>query len=188
MPATTSKKPRADALVNRQKILQAARIQFAQEGADGSMNEVARKAGVGVATLYRHFPTREDLVAAVYAEELEALGSAVDDYLATMTPDDALSAWGDRFLEYAATKRGLGEALRAVRERGDMKVDPRSVLIDSLDKLLAAGRAAGTIHADVDAADVLGAFSGLWSFPNDDQYEQRAQRLLALVLGGLRHG
>jgi AcrR family transcriptional regulator len=188
MSATTTRKARSDAQANRQKILQAATFQFAQDGPDASLNEVARRAGVGVATLYRHFPTRDALVGAVYANELEALGAAADEYLATMTPDDALTAWGSRFLEYATTKRGLGEALKGARERGEieLKVDPRAVLTDSMDKLLAAGQRAGTIKPGHDGEDLLIAVSGMWSLPHDDEFAERAQRLVDLVLAGLR--
>lgn len=188
MEFTADKKPRADALANRQKVLEAAHFQFAQDGPQASLNEVARRAGVGVATLYRHFPTRDSLVAAVYASELEALGESVDEYLATLTPDEALDAWGARFLEYATTKRGLGEALKAIRERGDMTVDPRAVLLASLDKLLIAGREAGTIASDATGEDVLIAVGGIWTIPHDDAFPARAKRLLELVFGGLRHG
>ncbi len=184
----TARQPRADARANRQKILQAARDQFLEDGPDGSLNEVARRAGVGVATLYRHFPTREDLVGAVYANELKELGAAADDYLATMTPDEALTAWGRRLIEYAATKRGLGDALRVLRERGSMSVDPRAVLVNSVDKLLVAGRGAGTIRSDAGGEDFLVALAGLWVLPDDGRFEERATRLLGLVLSGLRYG
>ncbi len=188
MTTSTDKTLRADAQANRQKVLEAARFQFAQDGPEASLNEVARRAGVGVATLYRHFPTRDSLVAAVYASELEALGDSVDEYLATMSPDAALDAWGARFLEYATTKRGLGEALKAARDSGSITIDPRTVLVGSMDKLIAAGREAGTVRSDADGEDLLRAFGGLWSMPDDDQFPARAKRLMDLVFGGLRHG
>jgi AcrR family transcriptional regulator len=184
MASTPTRKARSDAQANRQKLLEAAHFQFAQEGPDASLNEVARRAGVGVATLYRHFPTRDDLVGAVYANELDELGAAVDEYLATMTPDEALTAWGQRFLEYATTKRGLGEALQAIRARGGLQ--PKTVLTESMDKLLDAGRAAGTIKVADNSEDMLLASAGLWSLPHDDRFPERAQRLLELVLAGLR--
>lgn len=188
MGTTSEKKERADKLANRQKVLLAARFQFAQDGPEASMNEVARRAGVGVATLYRHFPTRDDLVAAVYANELEELGAAADDYLADLTPDAALTAWAERFLEYAATKRGLGEALRAIKDRDEIAVAPRTVLIGSLDKLLTAGRKVGTITSDATGEDILLAFAGIWTLPADDDFLPRARRIVALVLAGLRAG
>lgn len=187
MSQAPTRAPRSDALANRAKILDSARNLFASEGTDVSMNEIARRAGVGVATLYRNFPQRDDLVAAIYAEELDALGAAVDELLATGTPDEALTAWGERLLEYAVTKRGLGAALLAMRERGDVRVDGRAVLVDSMNKLVAAGREAGTITADIDGEDLLMAISGLWVLPIDDRYPERARKLLALVFGGLRH-
>lgn len=186
MTTTSAKKDRADKLANRQKLLQAARFQFAQDGPGASMNEVARRAGVGVATLYRHFPARDDLVAAVYANELEELGAAVDTLLAELTPAEALDAWAERFLEYATTKRGLGEALMAIKERNEIAVAPRDVLVGSMDKLLAAGRKAGAITSDATGEDLLLAFAGIWTLPNDDEFLPRARRIVALVLGGLR--
>lgn len=188
MTTFSDKQPRADARANREKLLEAARFQFAQDGPDASLNEVARRARVGVATLYRHFPTRDSLVAAVYASELEALGASVDEYLATMTPNEALDAWGARFLDYATTKRGLGAALMAIRDRGDITVDPRAVLLAAVDKLIAAGREAGTIASDANGEDVLAAFGGIWNLPYDEQFPARAKRLVDLVFGGLRHG
>lgn len=188
MSTTPSRAPRSDALANRGKILESARQLFASEGTDVSMNEIARRAGVGAATLYRHFPQRDDLVAAIYQEELDSLAAAAEELLATMTPDEALTAWGERLLDYAVAKRGLGAALMAMRERGDVRVDARAVLAQSMDRLLVAGREAGTITADVDAEDLLTAIAGLWVLPVDDRYPERARRLLALVFGGLRHG
>lgn len=188
MTAPSTRKPRADAQANRQKVLQAARIQFAQDGPDASLNEVARRAGVGVATLYRHFPTRESLVAAVYANELHELGAAADRLLASLPPDEALTTWAARFVEYAGTKRGLGEALHAIRRQQDDGLDPRAVLTSSMDKLLAAGREAGTLQADLDGEDLLFAFAGLWTLPHDDRFPARAKRLVDLVLAGLRNG
>lgn len=186
MTTPTSRTPRSDAQANRQKILQTAHLQFAEDGPDSSLNEVARKAGVGVATLYRHFPTRNDLIAAVYANELSELGAAADQYLAQMSPDDALTAWGKRFLEYAMTKRGLGEALHAARECGGINADPRIVLTASMDKLLDAGREAGTITAEIDGEELLIAFAGLWTLPHDERFEARGRRLVDLVLAGVR--
>lgn len=186
MTTPRPRKPRSDGQANRQKLLHAATYQFGHDGPQASLNEIARRAGVGVGTLYRHFPTRDALVGAVYANELDELGAAVDHYLSTMTPDDALTAWSKRFVEYATAKRGLGEALAAIRSRGEVDVQPRSVLTTSMDKLLAAGRTAGTITTDIDGEELLFAFSGLWSMPHDDQFPARAGRLVDLVLAGLR--
>lgn len=185
MTAPSSRKPRADAQANRLKILQAASFQFAQDGPDASLNEIARRAGVGVATLYRHFPTRDDLVGAVYANELEELGAAADEYLETMAPDAALKAWGARFLEYATTKRGLGAALIAIRDRGDITFEPKTILIGSMDKLLVAAREADLVTSGIDGEELLIAFTGLWSLPHDDRFAERGKRLVDLVLAGL---
>ena len=188
MTSTTDRKPRADAQANRRKVLEAAHFQFAQDGPEASLNEIARRAGVGVATLYRHFPTRDDLVLAVYASELESLGAAADEYLASMTPDEALSAWAERFLAYAATKRGLGQALQGAMHCDAVALAPRIVLAESMDKLIAAGREAGTVTAEADGEDLLLAFSGIWQLPIGDEFVPRARKLVNLTLAGLRHG
>src|SRR5258705_7895484 len=109
---------RADAQRNRIRLLEAAVRAFSQDGPDVTLEAVAKDAGVGIGTLYRHFPTREALVEAAYRNELARLCDAVADLLQTMPPDEALRTWMDRFVDYMTTKRGMADALRAVIASG----------------------------------------------------------------------
>src|ERR1700733_7610400 len=110
---TQVKRPRADAERNRARLLDAAKAAFSS-GQAPSLEQIARAAGVGIGTLYRHFPTREALVEALYRKELADLCASVNDLLATCPPDRALRAWMDRFADYVAAKREMADALRAV--------------------------------------------------------------------------
>src|SRR5271163_2029433 len=119
-PTTTAtERPlRADAQRNRERLLEAAVRAFSAEGPDVTLDAIAKEAGVGIGTLYRHFPTREALVEAAYRNELGRLCDAADELLATMAADQALRTWMDRFVDYMTTKRGMADALRAVIASG----------------------------------------------------------------------
>ena len=170
--------PRADARANREALLRSASALFASDGADVPLDKVARAAGVSIATLYRHFPHREALVAAAYAQEIEALGEVPDDSSGSV----ALARWLLRFVEFARTKRALGDLLHAP---GADHPPARGVITDALDRILARGVADGTLRDDRDAADVLALLAGLWTLPADDTWPQRADRLAGFVLDGL---
>ena len=109
---------RADAQRNRERLLEVAARVFSQAGPDVTLEAIAREAGVGIGTLYRHFPTREALVDAAYRNELARLCDSVDDLLREFAPDKALRAWMDHFVDYMTTKRGMGDALRALIASG----------------------------------------------------------------------
>lgn len=190
--STASDRPlRKDAQRNRDKLVAAATELFAAQGPDVSLEAVARAAGTGIGTLYRHFPTRDDLIEAVYRTEVAALGEAADALLAEHEPDVALERWMDRYLAYVATKRGLGEALRkiAASSAPDLLGGAKAGLMDALDRILAAGVERGTFRSDVDAADVLRAMNAVWmieaSAPGG---EEQARTILKLVRDGLRYG
>src|SRR5216683_7288685 len=118
MPASDPRPLRADAQRNRDKLLDVAVRAFSQEGPDVPLDAIAKEAGVGIGTLYRHFPTREALIEAAYRNELARLCDAVAELLQAMPPDQALRAWMDRFVDYMTTKRGMAGALRAVIASG----------------------------------------------------------------------
>lgn len=180
---------RADAQRNRDKLLAAGLELFTTLGPTVSLETVAKEAGVGVGTLYRHFPTREALVEAVYLTELDRLHQSATDLLAGHEPDEALALWLDEFVDYAATKRGLSGALQAViASGGDPFAQARGKLVGALTMLVEAGQRAGTIRADVDADDVLLAGSGIFHMPEGPDWRQRARKLLGLVMDGLRAG
>jgi AcrR family transcriptional regulator len=174
---------RADARRNRDRLLEVAVRAFAQDGPDVSLDAIARAAGVGIGTLYRHFPTREALVEAAYRNELDRLCAAAPDLLRDRPPDAALRAWMDRFVEYMTTKRGMADALRAlIASGGDPYAHSRDRMTAALTRLLDAGAAAGTIRSDVPAEDVLVGLSGVTLSAEREQ----AGRLLDLLMDGLR--
>jgi AcrR family transcriptional regulator len=175
---------RADARRNRDKLLAAATTAFAEAGTDASLEAVAKRAGVGIGTLYRHFPTREALIEAAYRNELERLTGSAPDLVAELEPDAALAEWMDRFVAYAAAKRGMKSALAAVgASHSDVFAGARRQLLDAIAPLLAAGVEAGTLRSDVDAEDVLRAMGAVWLVDDAEQ----ARTLLRLLMDGLRH-
>jgi AcrR family transcriptional regulator len=175
---------RADARRNREKLLAAAVAAFAESGTDASLEAIAKRAGVGIGTLYRHFPTREALVEAAYLNELDRLTGSAGELLAAMAPDAALAEWMDRFATYAEAKRGMKAALQVAAARSDLFANARRQQLDAIGKLLDAGVAAGSIRADVDADDVLRAMGAVWQVDDPEQ----ARKLLRLLMDGLRHG
>lgn len=179
---------RADARRNRERLLAAALAAFTERGTDVSLETVAREAGVGVGTLYRHFPTRDALVEAVYLAELDRLHEGAEELLAEHPPEVALARWMDRFVEYAVAKRGLSAALQCViASGGNPFSQSRAKIVGALATLLDAAQASGTVRADLDAEDVLLAMGGVWSLPVEPGWEERARRLLGLVMDGLRY-
>jgi AcrR family transcriptional regulator len=185
-PSTIPEPKRADARRNRERLLAAARTLFAESGADVPLAAAAKAAGVGVGTAYRHFPTQEALVEAVYRDEVAQLCAAADELLRELAPDEALAAWMQRFVDYMPTKRGMSGALRAVVASGsDVYAETRVEILAALSRLLAAGVAAGTVRDDVDAEDVIGAMAAIWALPDDPE---KAQRILMVIVDGLRAG
>jgi AcrR family transcriptional regulator len=178
---------RADARRNRDRLLEVAVRAVSAEGADVSLEAIAREAGVGIGTLYRHFPTREALIDAAYRNELARLSDSATELLASSAPEAALRAWMDRFVEYMATKRGMNEALRAlIAAGGDPFSESRARLTAALTKLLQAGVAAGALRADVEVDDVLIALSGLSLATAGRDDPEQTGRLLDLLVDGLR--
>ncbi|MDL5154608.1 TetR/AcrR family transcriptional regulator [Actinomycetospora termitidis] len=170
--------PRADARLNRDALLRSASELFASDGPDVALDKVARDAGVSIATLYRHFPHREALVAATYAREIAELGEVPDDGSGSV----ALARWLLRFVEFARTKRALGDLLHAP---GADHPPARTVISAAITDILARGAADGTLRDDRDADDVIALLAGLWTLPADDSWPQRADRLAGFVLDGL---
>jgi AcrR family transcriptional regulator len=144
---------------------------------------VARHAGVGIGTLYRHFPTREALVAETYRNEISQLGE-VDALLAGRTAAEALTDWVARFVEYARTKRALADLLHALPPHSAPAA--RETIVGALEAILAAGARDGSLRRDMDAEDVINALAGVWSSPAGPDWERRATRLGRFVVDGLR--
>ena len=176
---------RADARRSRAKLLEAATTAFAEHGADAPLDDIARRAGVGIGTLYRHFPTRTDLQAAVYRSQVFAVCQTADELVATVPPEQAFFGWVRAMAGYLATKRGLSRALiEAVGKDSELISGCWVAMRDSTDRLLAHAQQAGVLREDISAHDVLRLVHGITiateTSPGD------ADRLLALVLDGLR--
>ncbi|MDT0345776.1 TetR/AcrR family transcriptional regulator [Streptomyces litchfieldiae] len=188
MPATGDRPLRADARRNRARLLDAAVRAFSQDGPEVTLEAIARDAGVGIGTLYRHFPTREALVEAAYRNELARLCDAVPDLLGDRPPDAALRAWMARFVDYMTTKRGMADTLRAViASGGDPYAPSRDQLTAAVGTLLRTGAETGHLRPDIDPADLLAGLGGVALATGEPGQRARAGRLLDLLMDGLRH-
>jgi AcrR family transcriptional regulator len=184
---TGTRPVRADARRNYDRLLEVAVHAFATDGAYVALERIAKTAGVGIGTLYRHFPTREALVEAVYRHELTDLCDAVPGLLQSLPPDQATRAWMDRFIDYLTTKHYMAEALRAViASGGNPFAESRGRLIVAVTSLLNAGAAAGTLRSDVEPNDVLVAINGVSLAAGEPTQREQAGRILDLLLEGLR--
>ncbi|MFB4271627.1 TetR/AcrR family transcriptional regulator [Nonomuraea sp. GTA35] len=175
---------RADAAENRARILQAAREVVANAD-EVRLNEIAKRAGVGQGTLYRHFPTREALLAEVYRKDVDDLVAAAPGLLAEHAPLPALARWLDRVAEYAKVKRGVFAAVEAGLWQ-DLSAHSLGPIGETLSTFLDAGKAEGTIRPDIDARDVI-LLIGYLTRLEPAEWDARAHRLLRIVLDGLRH-
>jgi AcrR family transcriptional regulator len=177
---------RADALRNYEKLVAAAREAFTEADRSASLEDIARRAGVGIGTLYRNFPTRGDLVQAVYVDEVEALSRSAAE-LAALEPWEALSGWLQRFVGYVATKQALADELFAVvdPERQAVFAGCRAMLDTAGEPLLRRAQDAGIVRPDVTIGEVVRMVAGIAKIPSDDPAE--IQRLLAVALDGLRY-
>ncbi|MEV4508161.1 TetR family transcriptional regulator [Dactylosporangium sp. NPDC049525] len=177
---------RADAQRNRARLLDVAVVALA-DAPEVTLDAIAKHAGVGIGTLYRHFPTREALIEEVYRTELARLCDAVPELLAAepSAPDRALRIWMDRFIDYMATKRGLADALKMVIAAGGTPfAHSRERLVSAVDELLAAGT--GVLRADVDPLDLLTAINGICLATGEPSQREQAGRLLDLLMDGVR--
>ncbi|MGH3098336.1 MAG: TetR/AcrR family transcriptional regulator [Streptosporangiales bacterium] len=188
MPTTgNAKTVRADARRNRQRLLEVAFRAFSSGAEPVTLEAIAKEAGVGIGTLYRHFPTRESLVEAVYRGGLARLRENAEELLASRAPDVALRTWMDGFADYVAAKQGMAETLRAVIASGAIaSAETRTVLTGTIGGLLGAGAAAGTIRDDVDADDVLASLTGILLAAGAPDQREQAGRMLDLLVDGLR--
>ncbi|MGV3616480.1 MAG: TetR/AcrR family transcriptional regulator [Fimbriimonas sp.] len=179
---------RADARRNIDTLLQAAKEVFAASGVDAPVREIADRAGVGLGTLYRHFPQRSDLIAAVFRRELDACADAAAVIAAEHPPGEALAKWIERYQAFVATKRGLATALYS----GDPAYDTlpayfKERLVPAFQPLLDAAVAAGEIRSDVSADDILFAIASLCAY-GCQEGPAHARRMVALFIDGLRYG
>jgi AcrR family transcriptional regulator len=186
LDAVAPKPKRADARRNYENVLAAARAEFTERGAGGSLEEVARRAGVGIGTLYRHFPNRQALLEAVYVQEVEGLCKSAGDFDGA-PPWEALVGWLDSFVGYVATKRALAEEMMATMSK-DAPVFRacHTAIFAAGEPLLENAKAAGVVRADVAFQDVMHLVSGITMLRNATPQQMR--RVLAVALDGLRYG
>jgi AcrR family transcriptional regulator len=176
---------RADAKRNREQLMSAARAAFSEKGAAASLEDIARRAQVGVGTLYRHFPTRQALLEAVYVDEVEALCRSAGDF-ADRAPWDALVLWFDRFVDYVATKKALAEEMMAtVSADAPVFRQCHDAIFTAGEPLLARAKDSGVVRSDVEFMDVMRMVGGICMIRNATPDEIR--RVLAMALDGLRY-
>ena len=181
------RKPRIDAQRNRERILEVAKEEFSREGADARLDEIAKRAGVGAGTLYRHFPTRDALIEAVYRSEVEKLVAAQQKFAATMQPMEALRAWMLLLVDYIAAKHIIAPALNAV-VGGASKLyqGSRSQIQGTMETLVQRAKNSGDIRRDVDAFDLLRAMIGVSLVGSGPDWQQSAKRLVGILIEGSR--
>jgi AcrR family transcriptional regulator len=179
---------RADARRNRDALLAAGAAVFAERGPDASLDEVARRAGVGIGTLYRHFADRDALTEAVYRHEVERLCDSAEPLLASQPADVALASWMRDFARYAATKRGLMVSLKSsLGPDAELFSYSHRRIYDAVGALLDAAAAARLIRDDVDAASLLAAMRGICMAGDGPADIERTTLLISLLIDGLRY-
>jgi AcrR family transcriptional regulator len=186
-PQPAQRKPRADAQRNRERILEVAKEAFTRSGANTSLDDVARQADVGPGTLYRHFPTREELLQAVYRSEMEKLAGAERKFAQSMRPIEALRAWLLLFVDAIETKQIIAPALNTLIG------DPKKVFAASYAQIHEAIRAlvkraikSGDIRSDLDPVDLLRALVGVANVASGPDWQQSARRLVDILISGSR--
>ena len=183
---TPPRKPRADAERNRQRLMEVAKQAFAEQGGNTTMDEIARRAEVGIGTLYRHFPTREAMLQAVYRHEVEQLAQAADSLLDTMRPLDALRAWLRLFVDYIGTKKIVVPALNAATGDNAAMFEYSSTQIYvAAERLIARAIENGDVDKDVRALDLLYAVFGFSKTNDQTDWIGRAYRLIDILIAGL---
>jgi AcrR family transcriptional regulator len=185
-PVDDTERPlRADAKRNRDQLLAAARAAFTEKGAGASLEDIARRAQVGVGTLYRHFPTRQALLEAVYVDEVEALCRSAGDF-ADEDPWNALVQWFDRFVDYVATKRALAEEMMAtVSADAPVFRQCHDAIYAAGEPLLARAKEAGVVRSDAEFSDVIRMVGGVTMIRNATPEDIR--RVLKMAMDGLRY-
>jgi AcrR family transcriptional regulator len=183
----TVRKPRSDAQRNRERILEIARQVFTRRGADASMDEIAKRAKIGPGTLYRHFPTRDELLATVYITEVEKLAAAQKKLSVELPPMEALRAWLLVFIDYIAAKKIIAPALNAMAG-GPSRVFQQSgqVMEDAANSLASSAVASGDLRPDIDPMDLLRAIYGLSAAGSAEDWPAKARTFVDILLQGSR--
>jgi AcrR family transcriptional regulator len=184
---TPARKPRTDALRNRERILEVAKAAFTRQGADASLDEIAKQAGVGAGTLYRHFPTRDALIEGVYRNEVEKLAAAADSFAETMSPIEALRAWMLLLVDYIAAKHIIAPALNSmVGGPSRLYEGSRSLIQSAIGELVKRAKRSGDLRRDLDAFDLLRALIGVSHVGSGADWQQSARRLVDILIAGSR--
>jgi AcrR family transcriptional regulator len=183
--AEVARPMRADAKRNYERLVTAAREVFAQEGGGASMEAIAKEAGVGIGTLYRHFPKRIDVVEAVYREDVDELTTVAESATATLEPWPALVAWLEAFVRYAmGKKRFLNELHEAFEKNPELRSSSRERIVSALDLVLTPAQEAGVVRTDIDAPDLMQLLGSLCM--SATLTPDQSGRLLVMILDGLR--
>lgn len=186
-PEKTGRRPRSDALRNRERLLEAAKAIFSAGGPDASLEAVARQAGVGIGTLYRHFPTREALFEAVYRREVQQLADLAERLKAEQSPAEALRLWMRSNIEFVATKKGMSAALAlAVQGCPDLYAYTFDRLTRAARELLDRAVAAGEVRADISPEDLLRALAGMCYMHDQPGWQASVLRLVDVFADGLQ--
>ncbi|MBB4981636.1 TetR/AcrR family transcriptional regulator [Streptomyces nymphaeiformis] len=186
-PAPAGHARRTDARANRERLLAAAAEVFAEAGPGASLNEIARRAGVGPGTLYRHFPNRPALLTALLRDRIETLCARAEALRAADSPDDALAEWLGAFLTHARVNQGMGGAL-LVEEAAGSGLDCHRLILDAATGLLARAQRHGSARADLTAEDLLQLVVGIALSTARDEHSGQPDRLLALVVDAVHAG
>jgi AcrR family transcriptional regulator len=182
-----SRKPRADAQRNRERLIETAKQAFADLGPEASLEAIARRAGVGIGTLYRHFPTRDAIVEAVYRREVQQLADAAVRLSSERPAGEALHAWMRLFVDYIATKKVMAPALAAmVGGTTELFAATGAKFSEAMNLLVGRAKAAGDIRSDVDPNDVMRAAAGFTYGNASPDWEASALRLIDILMDGLR--
>ena len=180
---------RADACRNRERVLEVASAAFAKDGPQASLEKIAKTAGVGIGTLYRHFPTRDDLVEAVYRHDVEVLCAGADELRATLPPDQALAEWLQRFVCYVSGKKGMATYLKsAIGADSDVFATAYRRAQDTIGTLVASAAEAGVIRSEVDGMELLRALSGVCLMSEHPGGPDEGTKMASLLMDGLRYG
>jgi AcrR family transcriptional regulator len=186
-PQPATRKPRADAQRNRERILEIAKKSFTRLGVNISLDDVAKQAGIGAGTLYRHFPTREALLEAVYRTEVEKLAAAERELAETLSPIEALRSWMLLFVDYIAAKQIIAPALNTSVGGPSKLFDSSGALVKgAINSLVGRAIESGDIRRDLDPLDLLRALVGVSNVASAPDWEQSAKRLVQILILGSR--
>jgi AcrR family transcriptional regulator len=184
---SAERKPRTDAQRNRERILEVAKEAFTRRGANASLDDIANEAGVGAGTLYRHFPSRDALIEAVYRTEVGKLAAAQQKFAETMPPIEALRAWMLLFVDYIAAKHIIAPALNTfVGGAAKLYEGSRAQIQGAIDALVKGAIKSGDIRDDLDPFDLLRALIGVSNVASTPDWQQSARRLVDILIAGSR--